>query len=211
MKPIRDHLLTVVDLAATFLLAIECTVAGVHADLDLFGILVLAFVGSVGGGVMRDLLLGENPPAAFRDWRYSALALLAAAGAVPATMIFGPIGNWTPPLALDIFEAVGLALAVVAGAQKSLDCQLNGTGVVIIATVNGCGGGILRDVLTAQVPHVLRADFYATAALAGSALMVLLVRRLGVARKLAVLSGGAAIFALRTAALLGNWSLPHLR
>ena len=66
---IRDRVLTSVDLAATFVLASECAVAAVRADLDLFGILVLAFVGATGGGVLRDLILGEHPPAAFRDWR----------------------------------------------------------------------------------------------------------------------------------------------
>ncbi|WP_426164262.1 trimeric intracellular cation channel family protein [Sandarakinorhabdus sp. DWP1-3-1] len=208
---IRDHLLTAVDLAATFLLAIECAIVGIHAGLDLFGLLVLAFVGSVGGGVMRDLLLGEHPPSAFRDWRYAALALLATAGTAVVTFAFGPVGGLTPPLTLDVFAAVGLALAALAGTQKALDCGISSTGAIIIATVNGCGGGILRDILTAQVPHVLRADFYATAALAGAALIVVLVRRFGVARGRAVLAGGLVIFALRTAALVGDWSLPHLR
>jgi uncharacterized membrane protein YeiH len=208
---IRDRLLTAVDLAATFVLALECAIVGVRADLDLFGLLVLAFVGSVGGGVMRDLLLGEHPPAAFRDWRYAGLAAAATAGVSLVSLGAGPVGNWTPPLALDLFEAVGLALAVVAGTQKSLDYGLNSVGVVIIATVNGCGGGILRDVLTAQVPHVLRADFYATVALLGSALMVVLVRRQGVARAPAGAIAGVGIVALRAAALLGQWSLPHLR
>jgi uncharacterized membrane protein YeiH len=208
---IRDHLLTAVDLAATFVLAGECAVVGVRADLDLFGILVLAFVGAVGGGVMRDLLLGEHPPAAFRDWRYAALAVAATLVVIGVAVNVGPIAAWTPPLALDIFEALGLALAVVAGTQKSLDYKLGGAGVVIVATINGCGGGILRDVLTAQVPRVLHTDFYATIGLLGSALMVVLVQRLMLPKALAATITGAAIVVLRTAALLGDWALPHLR
>jgi uncharacterized membrane protein YeiH len=208
---IRDRVLTAVDLAATFVLAAECAIAAVHADFDLFGILVLAFVGSTGGGVIRDLLLGEHPPAAFRDWRYAALAVAATAGVVAASLALGRVGDWTPPVAVDVFEAVGLALAAVAGARKSLDYGLNAASVTIIATVNGCGGGILRDVLSARVPHVLHEDFYATAALAGAALMVALVRRFGVGKGAAGAVAGVAIFALRTAALLGDWRLPHLR
>ncbi|EJL35323.1 trimeric intracellular cation channel family protein [Novosphingobium sp. AP12] len=208
---IRDGALTAVDLAATFVLAAECALTGVQADFDLFGILVLAFVGSVGGAVIRDLLLGEHPPAPLRDWRYAALAVAATTVVIAASLAFGRVADFTPPIWIDVFEAVGLALAAVAGARKSLDYNLNGASVVVIATVNGCGGGILRDVLGARVPHVLHEDFYATAALAGAALMVVLMNRFGVRKDMAGTIAGVAIFALRTAALLGEWRLPHLR
>ncbi|MEA3542641.1 MAG: TRIC cation channel family protein [Pseudomonadota bacterium] len=208
---IRDRILTVVDLAATFVLATECALTGVKADFDLFGLLVLAFVGSVGGSVMRDLILGEHPPAPFRDWRYAAVAVAATMVVVATSIALGPVGNLTPPFTIDIFEGFGLALAAVAGARKSLDYELNGASVIIIATVNGCGGGILRDVLSAQVPDVLHEDFYATAALAGAALMVVLNQHFAVRKNLADAIAVVAIFALRTAALLGAWQLPHLR
>lgn len=208
---IRDKVLDSVDLAATFVLASECALTGVQADLDLFGILVLSFVGAVGGAVIRDLLLGEHPPAPFRDWRYAALAVAATSAVVAASLVTKHVGDFTPPLAIDIFEAVGLALAATAGARKSLDYKLNSAAVVVIATVNGCGGGMLRDVLTARVPSVLHEDFYATAAVAGAVLLVILVRRFGVRQDLAEPVAGIAIFALRTAALIGDWRLPHLR
>lgn len=208
---IRDRVLDGVDLAATFVLATECAVTAVQADLDLFGILVLSFVGSVGGAVIRDLLLGEHPPAPFRDWRYAALAVAATLGVIAAFLILGHVGDFTPPMAVDIFEAVGLALAAVAGARKCLDYKLNAAAVVVIATVNGCGGGMLRDVLTAQVPSVLHENFYATAAIAGATLLVVLVRRFEVRQDAAEAIAGVTIFALRTAALLGDWRLPHLR
>jgi len=207
---IRDRVLEIVDLAATFVLAVECALTAVQADFDLFGILVLSFVGSVGGAVLRDLLLGEHPPAPFRDWRYAALALTATLVVLLASLATGDVGSYTPPLAIDIFEGGGLALAAVAGARKCLDYRLNSASVVIIATVNGCGGGMLRDVLLARVPKVLHEDFYATAAIAGAALIVLLVRRFQVRQDVAGAAGGAAIFALRAAALLGAWRLPHL-
>jgi uncharacterized membrane protein YeiH len=207
---IRDKMLDAVDLAATFVLAVECALTAVQADFDLFGILVLSFVGAVGGAVIRDLLLGEHPPAPFRDWRYAALAVAATIVVAVASLILGRVGNFTPPLLVDIFEGGGLALAAVAGARKCLDYKLNGASVVIIATVNGCGGGILRDVLIARVPTVLHEDFYATAAVAGATLIVVLVQRFKLRQDLAGAIGGIAIFALRTAALFGAWRLPHL-
>jgi uncharacterized membrane protein YeiH len=208
---IRDRVLDGVDLAATFILAAECALTAVHADFDLFGILVLSFVGSVGGAVIRDLLLGEHPPAPFRDWRYAALALAATLGVVAASILTGSIANYSPPRVIDIFEGSGLALAAVAGARKSFDYKLNSASVVIIANVNGCGGGMLRDVLIARVPVVLHEDFYATVAVVGATLFVVLVRRFGVRPDMAGAIAGLSIFALRTAALLGDWRLPHLR
>lgn len=136
-RHIGDRVLTAVDLAATFVLAAECAVTAVRVDLDLFGILVLAFAGSTGGGVLRDLILGEHPPAALRDWRYAAVAVAAAAVVIGAGLATGHVGGWTPPLALDILEAVGLALAVVAGSEKSIDFGLNSAGVAIVAVING--------------------------------------------------------------------------
>lgn len=208
---IRDRMLEAVDLTATFVLAAECALTAVAADFDLFGILVLSFVGSVGGGVIRDLLLGEHPPAPFRDWRYAALAVAATLAVVLASLLFGHVGNFTPPLFVDIFEGAGLALAAVAGTRKCLDYKLNTASVVIIATVNGCGGGILRDVLLARVPVVLHADFYATAVVVGATLIAVLYRRFQFRQDLTAAIGGLTIFALRTAALLGEWRLPHLR
>lgn len=208
---IRDHLLTTIDLGATLILATEFALAGVRADLDVFGIAVLAFVGAVGGGVMRDMLLGEHPPAAFRDRRYPIVALIGTAAIIVAGVVTGSIASWTPPRAIDVVEAAGLALAVVAGARKALDYGLNGASVVAVAVVGGCGGGVLRDVLTAQIPRILRADFYATAAVIGAIVMVLLVRRAGVSASLAALATGCVVFAFRTAAIFADWSLPHLR
>ncbi|UAJ09431.1 trimeric intracellular cation channel family protein [Glacieibacterium megasporae] len=211
MIRIRDRLLTTIDLAATLILSTEFALAGARADLDIFGIAVLAFVGAVGGGVMRDILLGEHPPAAFRDRRYPIIALIGASAVVVAGLATGPVATWTPPRVIDVIEAAGLALAAVAGARKALDYDLNGASVIAIAVVNGCGGGVLRDVLTAQIPRILRADFYATAAISGAIVMVLLVRRTGASKSLAAFCTGVTVFALRTAAIFGDWSLPHLR
>jgi uncharacterized membrane protein YeiH len=211
MTPARDRLLTMVDLASVFLFAIEGALAAVRADLDLLGVLVLAFVGSVGGGIIRDVILGETPPAAFRNWHYPAIALAATLVVIAAALLYGAIGGWSPPLAVAVLDAAALALASIAGARKAMDYGANGASVVMLGALTGCGGGTLRDVLLANVPRVLRADFYATAAIAGALLLVVLVRRFGVKPTPAALVAGLLVFGLRGAAVLGNWSLPHLR
>ncbi|MFZ4688625.1 MAG: trimeric intracellular cation channel family protein [Polymorphobacter sp.] len=210
MRPVRDHLLTVVDLGSVLLFAVEGALAAVAADLDLFGILVLAFVGSVGGGIVRDLILGERPPAAFRDWRYAALAVAAVGIVLIMSLASGGVARWTPPLLVTLLDAGALALAAVAGARKAMDYGLNMPSVVMLAVLTGCGGGTLRDVLLVRVPNILKADFYATAALAGGVVLVVLVRGLRVSPPLAGFAAGALVFSLRALAVLQSWSLPHL-
>lgn len=209
-EPISDRLMTGADLGGVFLFALEGALVAVRADLDLFGILVLAFVTSVGGGIVRDLILGERPPAAFRDRRYPGLALLAVLGVAVAALATGGVARWTPPLALTILDAAALALAAVAGARKAMDHGLNSASVIGLGVLTGCGGGCIRDVLIAEVPRVLRSDFYASAAIAGALLLVVAVRRLGVAPVAAALATGIGIFALRVLAVLRAWALPHL-
>ena len=207
---VRDRVLDAIDLLATLVLAIQCAWLGVQSGFDLFGILLVAYLGSVGGAVVRDLLLGEHPPAPLRDWRYAALAATATGFVLALSLAFDDVATTVPPHFVETVEAFGLALAAVAGARKSLDYSLPGTSVVLIATLNACGGGIVRDLLAARPPHVLHADFYATAALLGATVMVILVRRFAVRRDIADLVAASVILVLRFGAIHGDWQLPHL-
>src|SRR3569832_1669048 len=114
------ELLLVFDLAGRFVFAISGAMLGVRRNLDIFGILVLSFAASSAGGITRDLLIGAVPPAAIRDWRYLAVALAAGLLAFFWSSLF--VRLRTPIL---IFDAAGLALFAVAGAQKALACGLN--------------------------------------------------------------------------------------
>lgn len=100
---------------------------------------------------------------------------------------------------------MGLTLPDLAGAHKSIDRKLNGAGVAVTATFNGCGEGIIRDIPCARIPHVLHEDFCATAALARAILIVVFMKRFNVRIEMAGVIAGTLIFALRTAALPGTW------
>jgi len=162
--------LLVLDLIGTFVFALSGGAAGVKERLDLFGVLVLSFAAASAGGIMRDLLIGAVPPAAISDWRYLAVSLLAG-----LIMFFWyPISERLRTLRnhVLVFDAGGLALFAVVGTQNALGFRLNPVMAALLGVLTGIGGGMLRDVLVAQVPMVLRAELYAVAALAGAVVVV---------------------------------------
>lgn len=200
-----SRVLLVVDLLATLLVALEGGAAAVNGHLDLLGILVLAFVSALGGGMVRDLLLGALPPNALRDWRYGTVALSGGA----LIMLGFKLLTRFPEMPLTMMDAAGLGLFAVAGADKAMEFQVPQLAAVLLGGITGCGGGVIRDLLLGRVPRILNSDVYATAALAGALLTVLLLRgRMN--RGWAMALGAAACFALRMTAVLRHWSLPHL-
>jgi uncharacterized membrane protein YeiH len=198
------RLVVVADLAGTFVFALEGALMAIRGKLDLLGIVVIAFVAALGGGILRDVLLGDAPPAAFRDQRYPLLAFAAAGLAIVLVLS----GHLPPALVLTVLDAAGLALFAVAGTEKAIGHGSNIVTAAMLGMLTGVGGGATRDVLLNQVPAVLRADFYATAALAG-ALVVLAALRAGASPRVAALAGGIVCFALRMAGALGHWQLPR--
>ena len=152
------------DLGATFVFAISGATRGVRRRLDLFGVLVIAWAAAVTGGIARDLMIGAVPPAAIADWRYLAAAVAAGLLGFFASDLIGRLK--TPVL---LFDAAGLCLFAVTGTQKALAYGLHPAMAAILGMITCIGGGVARDLLTLQVPTVLRAELYAVAALAGAA------------------------------------------
>jgi uncharacterized membrane protein YeiH len=166
-------LLLVLNLAGTFVFGLSGGLAGIQARLDAFGVVVLAVVVGLAGGITRDLLIGI-PPQTFRDWRY----LAAAGGAGLVTFLAHPTLERLerPVLVLD---AAGLALFCVTGASTALDHHVGTVEAVVLGSITGVGGGVLRDVLVLEIPVVLRTGLYAIPALIGAA-VCFLIRLAGV-------------------------------
>src|SRR5918911_2419089 len=150
----------------TFVFGLSGGMAGVRAQLDLFGVVVLAAVVGLAGGITRDLLIG-TPPATFRDWRY-----LAAAGAAGLICFFARPALERIQRSVLVFDAVGLGLFCVTGATKALDFGVGPVPAALLGAITGIGGGMLRDVLLGDVPTVLRHELYAIPALLGAAVLV---------------------------------------
>jgi uncharacterized membrane protein YeiH len=196
-------LLVVLDLTGIFVFAISGGLVGVRKGLDVFGVLVLAGATGLGGGFMRDVLIGAVPPAALADWRY--LLVPVAAGLV--TFWFHPALGRMERL-VTVFDAAGLGLFCVVGALKALDYGLGPVPAALMGTLTAVGGGVVRDVLAGRVPVVLRSELYATPALVGASLAVV-----GEASALATWTYAipAAVFCTtwRLVALWRGWHAPR--
>ncbi|MDQ1450700.1 MAG: hypothetical protein QOK38_566 [Acidobacteriaceae bacterium] len=200
-----DTLLSVFDLLGTLVFALEGALAAIRGNLDVLGLLVLAFVTAVGGGIIRDVLIGAVPPVAIRDWRYLGIAMLGAAG---ASLLY----YWErtlPDQLLLTLDAAGLSLFAIAGVEKALDYTMHPLMAVVMGGITGVGGGTVRDLLLAKVPGVLHRDVYASAALLGGLVMVLALKAKA-PRAVAMLAGGGACFLLRMVSLLRQWNLPRI-
>lgn len=198
-------LVVVLDLLGTFAFAISGATLGVRKRLDFFGVMVLSFAAATAGGIVRDTVLGATPPIALADWRY--LAVSAVAG---VTVFFGyeRVERMRNPV--QLFDAVGLSLFAVTGAAKALAFGLGGSGAVLLGMLSGIGGGIVRDVLVAEVPAVLHRELYAVAALLGATCVVAGVA-LGFTAAASTVAGAALCFALRYLAIRRGWQLPIAR
>lgn len=206
--PITFHsatLLLAIDLIGTFVFAVEGAMAAVQTELDILGVMVLAFATALGGGIIRDVLIGAIPPNSVRDWRYPAAAF--AGGAV--VFFQSSFVNRVPGSLVITLDAAGLALFAVAGAAKALDYKIHPFLAMLMGGITGVGGGTIRDVLLARIPSVLRADVYAAAGLAGAATMILLLK-LKMRPAVATIIGIAVCFTLRMVAVHKHWNLPKV-
>lgn len=195
-------LVHVLDLIGTVVFAISGAALGVERRMDLFGVLVLAFVTAVAGGTLRDLLIGAVPPDSIANWHNLALTVGAGLLVFCFSRFFSFLKH-----PVQLFDAAGLGVFAVAGTQKALDHGINWPMAAVLGMISGIGGGMLRDVLTAQVPTVLHADIYAVAALAGA--LVVVAGSLGGWHPLGIALAGIALCVfLRLMGLYRGWKLP---
>jgi len=197
--------LVVIDVIGVFVFALAGATAAVRQRLDLFGVLVLSFATATTGGILRDLLIGAVPPAAFADWRYFAAAVFGGL----VTYLWHPlVERMRNPV--RVFDAAGLGLFAVAGTQKALAAGLHPVMAALLGMLTGIGGGVMRDLLLARVPVVFQSDIYALAALAGASIVVL-GHWFGWPAMPTAIAGALVCFALRILAMWFHWHLPSSR
>ena len=195
-------LLLTLDLVGTFVFAISGAASGVKSRLDVFRVSVLAFVAGNAGGMTRDVLIGAVPPAAISNWRYVAASLIAGV----ATFLWYPSITRVQRIVL-LFDAAGLATFAVAGTQKALAYDVNPVPAALLGMLTAIGGGMMRDVLVKEIPVVLRADFYAVAALAGAAVVVV-GHLLNWPPVPTTIAGASVCLFMRLTAIRRGWRLP---
>ena len=172
---------TVLDVCGVFVFGLSGGLVAVRRGLDLFGVLVLAWVAGLGGGIVRDVFLGRVPPVGVSDWRLLTAAVVAGLavfllhGPWQQAAVRHPDARWNrATFAVRLLDAAGLGLFAVSGALVALDAEAGPLAATLIGGITAIGGGMFRDVLAREVPEVLRRELYAVPALVGSASVVLL-------------------------------------
>ena len=202
MLTLDTHLQLVLDLVGVFAFALSGGLVAVKKRLDLFGVLVLAVAAALGGGIMRDVLIGRIPPTGISDWRLLTGAIVAGL----VTFAYHP-GVERISRFVRVLDAVGLAVFAVGGSLTALGAGANAVPAVIVGGITAVGGGMVRDVLAGQVPEVLRREMYALPALLGSTLVVT-AHHFDVISPLVVWGCVLLVFGLRMAAVVLHVNAP---
>jgi uncharacterized membrane protein YeiH len=195
-------LLIVLDLAGIAVFAVSGALAAVAARMDVFGVVTVAALTGLGGGVVRDVLLGITPPTSLRQWPYLLVPVVVGI----AVFAFHPLVSKLRR-AVQWADAFGLALFATAGAGTALATGAPAVTAVVVGLITAIGGGVLRDLLVGEVPHVLRREIYAVPALVGAALVVV-GHESGLPPGPTTLCAAGAVLVIRVVALLRGWDAP---
>jgi uncharacterized membrane protein YeiH len=197
--------LYVLDLFGVAVFAVSGALTAGRKSMDLFGVVVIAVITAVGGGTVRDLLLDRRPIFWIEDPTYLLVCVLAAGGTLAYARLLRP-----PRYSLLVADAFGLAVFTFIGARAAHEAGVPAPIVVLMGTITGVAGGLMRDVLCTEVPLVLRREIYATAAIAGAVVFVVLTN-LGISGPLIAFPTVATVFGLRLTALRFGLHVPSPR
>jgi len=190
------------DLVGVAVFAASGASAAIAKRLDLFGVAFVGFVAALGGGIVRDLVIGAVPPLAFADWRYAVTAVLASI----AVFWLHPQLNRLRRTVL-LLDAAGLGLFTATGTLKALAAGVSPVGACLIGMLTAIGGGLARDLLTGEIPAVLQRDIYAVVSL-GGAILITIFHRLGLSGPFPLVIAALLMTGVRLLALYRRWSAP---
>ena len=208
---VMDVLFSIFELLGTVAFAVSGAMEGVRHKMDLFGVTMLGLVTAIGGGVLRDLMIGQIPPRVFLNSRCAVLAILVAL----AVFIILKLTQERKPRAFAqlrerlyfLSDTLGLAAFTVLGIESAGPGRNTGL-LLFVGMITGVGGGVMRDVLAGSVPSIFRKHIYAVASLTGALADVLLMRILPA--EIAMLAGFGVVALIRIVAAHYKWNLPHI-
>lgn len=208
-----EDVMFVLELIGAVAFAVSGAMVAIEKKADIFGVLFLAVTTALGGGVIRDVLIGRIPPVMFVSYWYLLISVVAAL----AVFIDAYLRSEKYKLHLDkldavnnVFDAIGLAVFTVSGMNAAMPVSDNVILVLFVGMCTGVGGGMLRDVMTNTMPKVLRKRVYAVASLIGGGLYYVM-HVLDINQLLSVGCGMLVIFALRLFATIYKWNLPSVK
>ncbi len=210
-----DILFFSAEIIGTIAFSVAGSLVAIRRELDIFGTVVVGGVTAVGGGCLRDILLGNLPPAMFRTPVYAIVAAIVSVIVFTAEYLFPAekvLASKKYEFVVNIFDALGLAIFVVVGINSAISCGYgdNGFLAICVGVLTGVGGGIIRDLLVKTVPMILRKQVYALPAIVGGILYYFMTRA-GVNEIICVVVTIILIMTVRILAALLKWNLPKIR
>ncbi|ATL48670.1 hypothetical protein COR50_16695 [Chitinophaga caeni] len=206
-----DHSITsrgifeLLNLVGTFAFAVSGVMKAIEKEYDLFGILVLAFVTAIGGGTIRDLLLGISPVAWLNDNRVIYTIFIATATSTVFFSLVSKVQRW-----LTFFDAIGLAIFTIIGINRGIEKEFNEMICITLGTLTGTFGGVIRDVLSGDKPLLFRKEIYALACIIGGSLYFF-ARKMGILTHISEVLCIVIIVTIRMLSVRYNISLPIVR
>lgn len=195
-----EYFILTIDYSGTFVFAISGALAGMKRKFDIFGVFIMGLVTAIGGGTLRDLLIGSTPV----GWMLSNVYIGIVIGAIAFTYLFRPYVRKLRR-SMFLFDTIGIALYTILGLQKALGYGIGPVIAVMLGVVSATFGGVIRDVLSGEVPLIFRKEVYASACLVGGVLFLLIDSWLGNLAGMA--TAIAVVFLIRFFAVKYQWSL----
>ena len=194
----------IIDILGTIAFAISGVLVALNKRMDAFGILIIAFVTAVGGGTLRDILLGETPVGWMKDMTFIYVVILSTIFAVAFRSKIDYLRK-----SLLLFDTIGIGLYTVVGIEKGISADLHPIICVFLGTMSACFGGVIRDILCNEIPVIFRKEVYATACILGGATYFLIIK-LPIASDFVFVIAGAVVITIRLIAVKFKVSLPNL-
>lgn len=194
----------IIDILGTIAFAISGVLVAMNKKMDPFGILIIAFVTAIGGGTLRDILIGNTPV----SWMTNMTFIYVILGATLFAVIFRNKINYLRT-SLFLFDTIGIGLYTVVGIEKGLGAGLHPIICIALGTMSACFGGVLRDILSNEIPVIFRKEIYATACILGG-LCYFLIRKLPIEGDFVFVFAGLVVILVRIVAVKFNIALPSI-
>lgn len=197
--------LKLIDILGTIAFAVSGVFAAMQKKLDVFGVLIIAFITSIGGGTIRDMMIGDLPVSWIRNINYS----LIIGSTVIVVIIFKDTISKNFEKTLHVFDSIGLGFFTILGVQKGIAFNLEPAICVALGTVTGCFGGIIRDISLNNIPLIFEKEVYATACIIGGSIYILLSHfnmKLEINEAISILT----VFIIRILSVRYDWRLPSI-
>ena len=194
----------IIDILGTIAFAISGVLVALHKRMDVFGVLIIAFVTAVGGGTLRDIIIGQTPVFWLVNMNYMYIIIISTVVAIALRKKLDYLRT-----SLFLFDTIGIGLYTVIGVEKGLSIGLHPLSCIALGTMSACFGGVIRDILCNEIPVIFRKEIYATACILGG-LSYFLLRQLPLENNFVFVIAGAIVITVRLIAVKFHISLPSL-